>query len=659
LDVVPGQENEVRVEVVNRSDRDDRVGLRIQGIPANWVTAQSGFVSVPAGETVTLTAMVSPPLDQDIPTGRQRALLELVSQQNPNLNASTSVNLNIAPFFSFTASLEPRQVRLPGKVTVSVQNTGNASGSFSVIPRDSQNALVFSGESARLPLQPNQIARVELDVKERETTLLGGGELYPYEVNVVSREGGRQQLEAEAESGSMIPVWLLYVLIFLCTLACAALTIAAIFNFDRLFGQSATPTLPIAGIIATQTSASMTQTAVIGTGTVVGMVDLTATAETATAQANLHLTATSSAATAAAQGDSDGDGLSNAQEEMIGTDPFNADTDADQLGDGQEVLVYATMPTNSDTDMDGFSDGQEVLVLGSDPLDPFDPVGPGPMPPDQKPPMPPGNRPPGPPTRTRGPWPGPPSPTPSLPPPASPTFTPLPTATWTPSATPGATDTATPTYTAEPPTNTPIPTSTPSPTVTNTPEPPPGPFTISCAPAPIIDGNFEPSTWPSTPFAIFTAPTNPARRVEVYFVKNGQYLYLAYLMNDPVNDATDQLRVSFDALGNQGDPDAADRLLLVDRDGDWEVWAGIGSNSDFQLWDSTYSGSNWIVMTSDSGSQWVAEIQIDVNSEMTGLTDPFNMMSQVQFTSALATWPTGANGNDATTWQSATNPACP
>ncbi len=173
-----------------------------------------------------------------------------------------------------------------------------------------------------------------------------------------------------------------------------------------------------------------------------------------------------------------------------------------------------------------------------------------------------------------------------------------------------------------------------------------------CAPPPIIGGGFEPSSWPTEQFAQFSAATNPARQAQVYFVRNGGFFYLAYLINDPVNDGTDQLRVFFDAQLNGGDPDASDRLLLVDRDGNWEVWAGIGSNSDSQLWDDSYSGSNWIVSVDDSGSQWIAQIQVDEQTDMPGLTNPFGMMSQVQFTSAVATWPNGANGNNASSWQS-------
>ena len=105
-----------------------------------------------------------------------------------------------------------------------------------------------------------------------------------------------------------------------------------------------------------------------------------------------------------ADDDRDGDGLTDAQESEIGTDPFNPDTDGDELPDGAEVFDYdtdprdpdtdddglsdgtdeimrmseefgsGTDPTNPDTDGDGYGDGQEI-EMGTNPLDPLDPGG--------------------------------------------------------------------------------------------------------------------------------------------------------------------------------------------------------------------------------------------------------------------------------------------
>lgn len=67
--------------------------------------------------------------------------------------------------------------------------------------------------------------------------------------------------------------------------------------------------------------------------------------------------------------DSDGDGLTDAEEQKLGTDLSKADTDGDGLVDGEEVNIYHTNPLKADTDGDGIADGLEVRQ-GTDPLNP-------------------------------------------------------------------------------------------------------------------------------------------------------------------------------------------------------------------------------------------------------------------------------------------------
>ena len=65
--------------------------------------------------------------------------------------------------------------------------------------------------------------------------------------------------------------------------------------------------------------------------------------------------------------DTDGDGLTNGEEQKLGTDPNSVDTDNDGLSDYYEINVSKTDPLNSDTDGDGIKDGSE-LDLGLNPL---------------------------------------------------------------------------------------------------------------------------------------------------------------------------------------------------------------------------------------------------------------------------------------------------
>ena len=73
--------------------------------------------------------------------------------------------------------------------------------------------------------------------------------------------------------------------------------------------------------------------------------------------------------------DQDGDGLSALDEYRVGSDINVADTDADGINDGEEVVAgldgFVSDPLLRDTDGDGLSDGVEVVV-GSDPSDAAD-----------------------------------------------------------------------------------------------------------------------------------------------------------------------------------------------------------------------------------------------------------------------------------------------
>ena len=60
--------------------------------------------------------------------------------------------------------------------------------------------------------------------------------------------------------------------------------------------------------------------------------------------------------------DSDGDGLSDYQEKLYGTDPFNPDSDNDGLSDYEEIKIYQTNPLDPDTNKNGIPDGAEVAM---------------------------------------------------------------------------------------------------------------------------------------------------------------------------------------------------------------------------------------------------------------------------------------------------------
>lgn len=67
-------------------------------------------------------------------------------------------------------------------------------------------------------------------------------------------------------------------------------------------------------------------------------------------------------------GDLDGDGITNVNEQALGSDPQRVDSDFDGVSDFAEIRRYFTSPTLVDSDGDGAWDGEEISA-GTDPTD--------------------------------------------------------------------------------------------------------------------------------------------------------------------------------------------------------------------------------------------------------------------------------------------------
>ncbi|MCA9923768.1 MAG: protein kinase [Anaerolineales bacterium] len=626
----PGETVEFTVEVANRSQANDRVTLRVQGVPASWLVTPAEFKPVAAGETVQLTVGLRPPRHQSTPTGRQRLRLELVSQRHPEVTTAVNAFLFLGGFTSFEAKMEPEQLSLPGMITVAIRNTGNSADEFSLVAQDRQQGLRFRGERGRIRLQPGQTANVELEVDGQRAGLFGGGEIYPFEVAVTSAAGGRQVLAGAARSGAAIPPALLYAFVFVLTFACA---IAAFFILSNrgFFGGGPTAT-PTPGL----TEADATQTAVSASETVAA--------------------ATRIAATAAVVGDTDNDGLTNAQEAAIGTDPNNSDSDGDGLSDGDEQLIYGTQPLNEDSDGDLLRDGDEINEYHTDPklldtdgdgiadgteiINGTDPnatpvVTPSPTATTMS-------------TETAV--------------PATATATLLPTATGTPLPTATATSTQLPTATGTmppTPTSTSVPTNTPTVTPTQTPSPP---QLVCVNTPPTIDGILELTAWNNGRLTSFAPDINENDRVQVFFMRDSEKLYLAFLINDPNNDPNDSIRLFFDTNGNGGNPDDPDRYFELRRDDASTIQKGLGTNTDQNAWSNDYTtdAANWLAVSGNAGGgNWVVELEVLVDPEMSTLASPsFGMMLSAIFTSEQVNWPDTATSINLDTFQIVDNITC-
>lgn len=65
--------------------------------------------------------------------------------------------------------------------------------------------------------------------------------------------------------------------------------------------------------------------------------------------------------------DTDRDGISDEDEERLGTNPYDADTDGDGINDYQEITLYKADPLKADSDGDGMNDYDEIIVYHTNP----------------------------------------------------------------------------------------------------------------------------------------------------------------------------------------------------------------------------------------------------------------------------------------------------
>ena len=314
--VVPGRETELKVEILNSGSMTDRVGLRVHGVPDDWVRLPPAGTRIGPGQRIELPVIWQLPRKLGIPVGRHRFRIEVISQRYQGLNPAANGALSIEPYEVITVSMKPRRLVMPGVVQLEIGNQGNATAEVSVVGRDGRNEIHYHGESGHMALQPGQSTQLGIEMKARSRTLFGEPAFIDFSVLVGSRRGNRREITGQAESKPYLQAGFVYLAAFVLVFLCVILTFMLLIPFDRP-NQDLTSTVEVAANATREAQASPMETAA-----------LPAVGETPPA----------ATATPAIMIDSDGDRLNDDQELSVGTDPQNPDTDGDGLSDGDEVI---------------------------------------------------------------------------------------------------------------------------------------------------------------------------------------------------------------------------------------------------------------------------------------------------------------------------------
>ncbi|MBN1286049.1 MAG: PD40 domain-containing protein [Anaerolineae bacterium] len=379
VEVEPGIEMDLIIQVLNQGNLVDHFGVEVEGLPEEWVTVPMAPLQMLPGDQGELVVRFHPPRQCTSRAGIHEFIVRVKSYEQSNRVAILRCQLDIQPFYDFSAKVHPQSIKGGGKFVLTIENESNAVGNFTMSTRDRADAVNFRVRQDRVRLNPCKDVRLHVYAFPKRRPLYGTSQLYPFEVIAQHLETGEEQIRmGEVEAPPIIPYWLMLVAAAAFAILVLLVT-SAVGYLNEIGAQTAEAQTFVAEnltIVADKRVAdaqSSVEAATIGAGQVQQTQDARSTAtvlalETGTAEAQLTQGAEKESGTATAlavqtvdaTADDDADGLTNVEEDRLGTDRHNPDTDDDGLPDGEEVNIYGTQPQKNDTDGDGLLDGEEI-----------------------------------------------------------------------------------------------------------------------------------------------------------------------------------------------------------------------------------------------------------------------------------------------------------
>lgn len=337
LVVAPGERRDMQIELINRGRVNDQIAVQVEGLTPAWFTLLQNSVALTPGARSSLPLTLHPPRRANVPAGEHSFRLVARSISKTNEVAVVPGRVVITPYEQIAIRLDPPDVANKQATQLAVQNSGNSDLTLKIRGGDEAGKVHFTGQP-EIHVPAGQTATTHLTISGTRSTF-GTTKKHPFSVQVISPAGAIQTQTGHLTLKPVIPIWagLLFLFILI--------------------------------------------------GAIVGGAGLAFNSQ----QRTLQATQTAQAIAQAQSGDDDGDGLTNDEEDILGTDPNNPDSDEDGLTDKEEAdgdtlpldadsdndglndgdeAAYNTDPLDKDSDGDGLSDGVEVNETGSNPADP-------------------------------------------------------------------------------------------------------------------------------------------------------------------------------------------------------------------------------------------------------------------------------------------------
>jgi heat shock protein HslJ len=256
--VVPGEQLEIPVVLINQGLGADTFRLAFEDLPESWTSIPEPELRMQPGEVKNAILIVKPPRNPSARASRYPFHLLVASQEAPEQGVSIDCTLTVAAFTEFKSSLEAAQPdqNLPERVTI--QNLSNMPATFQVTWSSPEDSLTFEPvEPQKVNVPSGETAKVEYTALPARRLWFGGEKSLPYSVNVQASDGQTQTLEGALMSKGVISVWAAIVGVVALLLLC--LVIGGLVLFPGLIRTSPPTMIPTVTSTATVPAPTATQ----------------------------------------------------------------------------------------------------------------------------------------------------------------------------------------------------------------------------------------------------------------------------------------------------------------------------------------------------------------------------------------------------------------
>jgi serine/threonine protein kinase len=250
VEVRPGGQAELTVEVTNLSDRADSFLIQLPNVPREWVTYPTEPLQLFPGDKGHFRVRFHPPA-VGTPAGQFGFQVRVGTGGQGDVTVNGTIRVLASN--SFTFDLQPRRLSRSGDAVLIVTNTGNAQDSYTVYAQDANESLVFNVGQAKFSLGPGQVGQIPLQVIPLRQPLIGGSSLVPFDVTIqaASIPDQMQTQRGEYMLTSRIPTLALGII----PAACAGLFLVMLVILAIASGQNSSNA-------ATQTALAASRTAI-------------------------------------------------------------------------------------------------------------------------------------------------------------------------------------------------------------------------------------------------------------------------------------------------------------------------------------------------------------------------------------------------------------